>query len=657
MASVLDDLNPEQREAAEHGEGPALVLAGPGTGKTTTLVGRYAYLVRRGVRPEAIFTTTFTRKAADQLRRRIEPEIGRPARDLPIGTFHSLARRMLKEVGHVVGVPPDFRVADKRVAFAVLRSLNLPKHLSADDLLDRFGRFKNRLVGPEEALAAARRAPAEVRDDRLEVAHVYAAFQEKLHEQALYDFGDMLMFCVEALRSDDDLRAGMSERFGWLMVDEFQDVNLAQVAMADALCETHDNLWVVGDDDQAIYGWRGSEVEYITDFEVHHPGAKVVRLRLNYRSPPAVLEAAGHLIRRNRSRLDKDLEAVVGDKRSLVAIGADDEEDEAARIADAVRKLSKRTPWREIAVLVRTRHLFVHLEAALGRLDIPFTIVGGGSFWSLPEVRTVVTVLGEATGHGGPGGGMHWLADALQSVVTIYRRKPFPKLAEQVAEAAAAKAPRSMPHERQREWADAAGEVGRQARGFEDPAAFFAHVDQAMRRERGEHVEDAVALSTIHQAKGLEWTAVFLAGCRDGLMPHDRSDDDEEERRLAYVAATRTRRYLTVTWPSTRDDKPVRPSQYVSELFGDLAPGTVTLRGAALDVPMAPPSATDRARLDALAAESAPEASRRGEETRVLHDRFGMGIVRKDRGDKWTVEFDRGGVRRVHKDWLTVVGP
>lgn len=692
-------MNPDQVEAARHREGPALVLAGPGTGKTTTLVGRYCFLVDQGVDPASIFVATFTRKAALQLKERIAARAGIATARLPIGTFHSLCLGILREVGERVGVPRDFRTIGDGQQFRVLRELKLDWPGELEELKDAIARLKDRLVGPEQARREASACRGGNAEERLLLARAYTRYQEALRRRGLFDFGDQIALAVEALREHADLRERYSDRYRYLMVDEFQDINAAQDALLQALLAGHRNLWAVGDDDQAIYGWRGSDVRYVTGFEQAHPGARVLRLQTNYRSPRAILEVADRLIRHNRRRLPKTLEAPKATKAPVVLCRAEDEHREAQWVAHAVRKLlDAGTRPREVAVLLRTNYLTLPFETELRRAGIPFVIRGGPGFWELKEVQTVLEALWPlsqaAASSPCPWAGLPYLHERLAEVAQRTRSRPFPKLVEALAEAVAAQPPLSASDETKVRWAGAARQVAAEAREFQDVNVFLAHAATAATAPPADEDADAVVLSTIHQAKGLEWDAVFVCACEAGLLPHEKAEDGEEERRLAFVAATRAKRFLTLSCCRSRNGRPADPSPFLAEMTRGAPAASLSWRRAPATcetgswlgpqprqstppkpaIEKVPPAfaypkptrmkAGAKGRKPTGPVPGAepkhpvpPEPSARARRnTRVFHSAFGNGVVQRVDGDKWTVAFAKHGVKVILSEYLTVLG-
>jgi DNA helicase-2/ATP-dependent DNA helicase PcrA len=658
---VTSALNPEQLAAAAHGEGPALVLAGPGSGKTTALVERYCRLVNEGVDPPSILTATFSVKAAATLRQRIRSRLDLDTRALPIGTFHSFALQMLRE--NVPGMRA-WRVLEDRPRFAILRTL-AHQHKVADpeDLADAIDRFKDRLIDPALARESAN-SPVE-----FAIADAYAAYQNHLEQERLLDFSEMIVRAQGILRADAALRKVVGGRFRFVMVDEYQDINRAQDALIELLLVGHSNLWVVGDDDQAIYGWRGSDVRYITDFERRFPGARIHRLERNYRSREQILEVADALIRHNSRRLGKVLRPEVAGSTRVVLCRADNERFEAQWIASSVEKLIRvGTPSSEIAVLIRTKHLTFPVEAALRALGIPYQVRPARDFWEMPEVRAVLEVARYLeAGRGELALTLNYLVEDVSKDLRESRGRSFSARLRSAAEVIAKRPVGSA--ERRIEWSGCARQVADEAGRFEAPAAFLAYVERQKSQRKTEESDQAVIISTIHQAKGLEWEAVFVAAAESGLLPHSKANDEEEERRLAFVALTRAKRYLCVSHSYRRSDKRADPSPFVREMTARIGWEIIDERRWPEQKPARerrkeeskkrsePKKRDDRVRPRAADRRSRSLASNGQSEDRpqVVHAIFGVGVV-LSRGDKkLVVRFADGTVRTIIETHLTPV--
>ena len=570
-------LDPDQRAAATAEAASVLVLAGPGTGKTTTLVGRYLHVLERGVAPGRVLVSTFTARAADEMRWRIGGALaedhgvdGETFRRLPIGTLHALAARLLQR--HPPPHCPPFRIFDDHACNRIIARHRL--YLSDEQRrpVDVFGAYKDRLMDPAQALAEAKRQGD---DDLIEAATKYGLYQKALADEGGLDFGDLIMVLVAAMESDEGYRARIAGLFDHLLIDEYQDINLAQERWLRLLRDQGARLWAVGDDDQCLYAWRSADPAYILGFEAAWPDPSLFRLAHNYRSTATIVQAAAALIARNRRRHPKPQQARSQSRLALTVAGLDDDEDEAAYVLHVVRGLAGHgLPWREMAVLYRAGHVGSRIQIALAEAGVPLVVRGAGEFWQLAPVRLTAGLARLLTdpadldaramlGHGKR-------VDRLleQAPDKIDATRPWPELCRDVGRLVSATA--RPPGEEGVNWRDlcfTAADLAAECGGRD---AFVTRMADHRRSLRNAETNgDAVVLSTIHGAKGLEWSAVVVAGCEDNLMPHDSSPDLEEERRLMYVAATRARRWLVLSFAAKRR-KEVGPSPYIGEMLGGL---------------------------------------------------------------------------------------
>ena len=643
------DLNPEQRAAATHGAGPALVLAGPGTGKTTTLAGRYAHLTDAGVHPERVFVSTFTRKAAQELRDRVRRATGVDPRELPIGTFHSYCFRLTGK--------PDVIGATKQ--FSIVRECMPDWKGDLSTVVDAIDRFKDSLVSPKKAQYLASQAGEGERAELQQIAAAYACYQQRLAKDGLADFGDLVWRSIRLLR--DHPSAGT--QFEHLLIDEYQDINPAQDALIKSLLAQGGQLWVVGDDDQAIYGWRGSDVRYITSFSSTHAGA-TYRLKQNYRSSKLIVDVAQALVSRNKQRLPKLLVATAGvTSRRVCLARCDSEEHEAEWVATAVRKLiGSGVHLEEIAILLRTNFQTVEFERALSREKIKFVVRGAGSFWNLPVVRALMSAIWRtrSPARRAPWTGPRYLVPILDDVAETAAGASFNTLVDRLVAAAISARPSSMPSEQRIQWDGGAKRLGDESHQFSDAESFLVHCrESSAQGVRAEDEEEAVVLSTIHQAKGLEWEAVFVAGCEAELLPHKSATDYEEERRLMYVAVSRAKAFLTLTWAANRGGTRPRQSPFLDELSAGADETQLDRRGHT------PQRGRARGKRKAVhgsrlkpkeGSAEAPRAKHKKSAVRVRHPKFGDGTVRSIRSSKYVVQFDQVGEKTILFDYLEILG-
>jgi DNA helicase II / ATP-dependent DNA helicase PcrA len=625
----LEGLNPEQREAVEATEGPVLVLAGAGTGKTRVLTTRLAHILATGrARPWELLVVTFTNKAAREMRERITHIIGPQAEGLRwLGTFHSVAAQILRRHAELVGLKSNYTILDdddqERLIKQVLEAENVDvKRWPAKVLAGLIDHWKNRGWRPDQLPASENAQFANGRGQAL-----YRLYQERLRILNACDFGDLLLHNLTIFTSHPDVLAEHHGRFRYILVDEYQDTNVAQYLWLRLLAQSRQNVCCVGDDDQSIYGWRGAEVDNILRFERDFPGAKVIRLERNYRSTSHILAAASGLIAANKSRLGKTLwtEAEGGEK--VIVRGVWDGEAESRLIADEVERMKRAgRKYRDMAILVRAAFQMRAFEERFVLLQIPYVVIGGPRFFERAEIRDAVAYLRLIfsedddlaferivnTPKRGIGdttvqkllqiarlNGVSATVAARQVVLTDelaartrtslanflrdldrWRleagRVPHTQLMETVLEESGYtdalrldRSPQAQGRlENLKELVGAMGE-------FETLEGFLEHVSLVLDLDRSSG-GDSVQIMTLHQAKGLEFPVVFLPGWEEGIFPSQRSMDEkgekglEEERRLAYVGLTRAREEARVSFAANRQVygrwTSQLPSRFVDEL-------------------------------------------------------------------------------------------
>ncbi|HEY8267692.1 MAG TPA: UvrD-helicase domain-containing protein [Xanthobacteraceae bacterium] len=627
--AYLEGLNPEQREAVETLDGPLLVLAGAGTGKTRVLTTRIAHILATGrAYPSQILAVTFTNKAAREMKLRVAAMVGEAVEGMPwLGTFHSIGAKILRRHAELVGLKNDFTILDTddqiRLMKQIIGAADIDeKRWPARLLASMIDGWKNRGLMPADVSAGEGGNFADGRGKA-----VYAAYQERLKTLNAADFGDLLLHNLRIFREHADVLAQYQNRFRYMLVDEYQDTNVSQYLWLRLLAQGSRNLCVVGDDDQSIYGWRGAEVDNILRFEHDFPGAKVIRLERNYRSTGHILAAAAHLIAQNKSRLGKTLRTEGEPGAKVGVAGAWDSEEEARSISDEIETLQRGGhALSQIAILMRASFQMREFEDRFVTLGLPYRVIGGPRFYERQEIRDalayfrvvvspthdlaferIVNVpkrgLGDATlqqlheyarRNGAP------LQEAARALSATEELKPKPRgaLRDLVAGIDRWRGQlESLPHTELAEvileesgytdmWqkertADAAGrlenlkELVRSMETFENMAGFLEHVALVMDVEGGE-AADAVNLMTLHAAKGLEFDTVFLPGWEEGLFPHQRSLDEqgraglEEERRLAHVGITRAKLRARIYFASNRRIhglwSSTLPSRFLDEL-------------------------------------------------------------------------------------------
>ncbi|MET0544702.1 MAG: UvrD-helicase domain-containing protein [Caulobacterales bacterium] len=628
-ATYLDGLNPEQRLAVETTDGPVLVLSGAGTGKTRVLTARVAHLLATGkTKPWAVLVVTFTNKASREMRERAAALLGEFAEPLPwLGTFHSVAAQILRRHAELVGLKSNFTILDdddqQRLLKQVIEAANIdvkrwtPRFLQA--LIDG---WKNRAMGPEQITPRDAYAFAEGRG-----AELYATYQDRLKVLNACDFGDLLVHNIKIFQKHPDLLQQYQDKFRYILVDEYQDTNVAQYLWLRLLAQAHKNLCVVGDDDQSIYGWRGAEVDNILRFEKDFPGAKVIRLERNYRSTEHILAAASGLIESNTTRLGKTLWTEETGGELVRVRGLWDGEAEARFVGDEIETWRARgRPYSQCAVLVRASWQMRAFEERFIMLGLPYRVIGGPRFFERAEIRdahaylrlirsedddlafervvnqpkrgigdssvqklsiaargqnlslvkTAQLLAGTDEIRGQARTGLAAFLNDLerwraQSLVTKHT-----DLMEQILEESgytdmlrADKSPQAATRlENLKELINAMAQ-------FDSLNAYLEHVELVLDVDRSGD-DDQVQILTLHSAKGLEWPMVFLPGWEETVFPSQRSLDEkgnsalEEERRLAYVGITRAREKAIITFTANRQIygrwQSVLPSRFVDEL-------------------------------------------------------------------------------------------
>jgi DNA helicase-2/ATP-dependent DNA helicase PcrA len=610
LQTAITGLNAPQREAVLTTEGPLLVLAGAGSGKTRVITVRTAYLLSRGVRPQAILGVTFTNKAAAEMKERVAAIAGPPGKEVNLGTFHAFCLQLLREHFPLLGRGDAFGLCDGADQASGLRQVLREQGIANPSSIlrsihSRISLWKNDLVTPEQA-----RARAKDDDDEL-AADAYAGYEAWLVRSQLMDFDDLLLGGVRLLAENDSLRAMLREQLAYLMVDEYQDTNAAQYALLQQLAEKDGNLCAVGDDDQAIYGWRGARVEKILAFEHDFPGAKIVKLEDNYRSTFQVLDAANKVIKHNPLRHDKTMRAARGHGLPLEAFAAPDDTTEADTVCLQIKEqiAQHKLAYKDFAILFRTSLQPRPFEAQLRTRGIPYVLIGGPSFFDRKEVRDVLAYLRAAHNHkddvsflrivNRPARGIgdaslervaqaaaehgvpiarafeRGLGDAPPAVLRAgaalvqtlteweagVKGDALGSAVRELLERVGYKSEVDKNYADERVRAQRWGAVEDLVRFAEDHSRrrkkpSLGHFLQELALTTGDDDEtpgerDAVHLMTLHAAKGLEFRHVHLVGFEEGVLPHARAVAEgtvEEERRLAYVGITRARDRLVISY-------------------------------------------------------------------------------------------------------------
>ncbi len=617
---LLEELNPEQEAAVTHHEGPLLVLSGAGSGKTRVITHRIAYLIDGyGVSPERVLGLTFTNKAAEEMNERLDELLGGSIGESSpwLGTFHALGADFLRRyVGKTdLGYDRSFTIYDDSDQKEAIKEVMSDLDISTEEfqpgmIASLINDAKNELIGPDEYRSGK---AGEVDDYMLRtVARIYRSYQEKLEEWNGLDFGDLIRIPTELLRDDFEPARWWRERFKFILVDEYQDTNHAQYVLANQLARPEENICVVGDDDQAIFGWRGADVSNILEFEEDYPGAKVVNLSRNYRSRKPILRAANGVIRNNDLRKKKEMEPDRGEGESLYLYNASDQEEEAEFLTRRIRKLwSDGVKLGEIAILYRVNPLSRGIEKKLVEANIPYEIVRGTRFYERKEIKDVLAYLRVICN---PDDDLHLLriintpkrgiGKKTQEAVRIHAREEGKSVwsvlggSEKPVELSSRQWSRLKSFaELINSFRDRRGEVElvKFVNEIISDLEYFSYLDKQydpssaedrrnnvrelvgqLKEMDSEELEledflenialesdvddfedrrDKVSLLTLHSAKGLEFGYVFLAAMEDGLLPHKRSIDEgslEEERRLCYVGLTRAKERVFISYTDNR---------------------------------------------------------------------------------------------------------
>jgi DNA helicase-2/ATP-dependent DNA helicase PcrA len=635
----LRGLNAPQREAVLTTEGPVLVLAGAGTGKTAALTARLAHLIAtRRAWPSEILAVTFTNKAAREMKERVGRIVGDAVEGMPwLGTFHSVGARMLRRHAELVGLQSNFTILDTDDQVRLLKQLIVASDLDekrwpARMLAGLIDRWKNRGWVPAQVDAGESEAYANGKG-----AELYARYQERLKALNACDFGDLLLHMLVILKTRRDVLEHYQQRFRYVLVDEYQDTNQAQYLWLRLLAQERKNICCVGDDDQSIYSWRGAEIANILRFEKDFPGAKIIRLEQNYRSTPHILAAASGLIAHNGGRLGKTLWTESRDERGgegekVRVVGVWDGPEEARRIGEEIETVERRGGHvTDVAILVRAQFQTREFEDRFIAIGLPYRIVGGFRFYERAEIRDALAYLriiaqpaddlaferivnvpkrglgdkAVAKVHSlARASGLPLMAAAAQILdtdeLTPQARRAMGNLVGDIARWRARLA--ELPHpELARLVLDESGytamlqadrsaesagrlenlaELTRAMEEYETLGAFLEHVSLVMEND-AEREAEKVTIMTIHAAKGLEFGTVFLAGWEEGVFPSQRALDEggqaslEEERRLAYVAITRARRRCFIFHAANRRIYGQWTSSIPSRFIAELPPAHI----------------------------------------------------------------------------------
>ena len=717
---LLSGLNGRQQEVVSTVDGPVLVLAGAGSGKTRSVIYRAAWLIReKRINPHNLLIVTFTNKAARELRDRLEETFHLQTRNLWVGTFHSTCARILRYEADFLPFKSNFVIYDaddqKTLIKRIVKRLDIDtRAFPPGKLHNLISRNKNNLIRPEDFFEF------QEENQYTKTFHrIYLAYEKELLNNNALDFDDLLLRTAFLLGDHEDVRLRYARQFRYIMIDEYQDTNYAQFKIVNLLAKDHGNLCVVGDDDQAIYGWRGADVKNILHFEDDYGTVKTIRLEQNYRSTQAILDLANSLIRNNRGRHDKKLwtELGQGEKPSLNIF--EDERHEARHIADRVEAIRNERSLSEVAVLFRTNAQSRVLEQEFARRNIPYTVVGGVNFFQRREVKDILAYLrvlvnpddseslariinfpARKIGNTTIG---RLLDDSLKRNVGLYRAvqevegnpllsraakshvAEFAKRIESWRIAAESVSASSVVERvigelglielydssgdiQDATRADNLREIMAAAREYSEEylkenekppslADYLQSVTLQTDLDTASDEQGVVQLMTMHNAKGLEFDHVFICGIGDGLIPHRLNLDDEknleEERRLLYVAITRAKKCLELSYSRWRREfdtiEPMLPSRFLKEMDSDC----LNLKGSDFyEVKANPGKASPHASTQKKSASVVLESQKHYKiGQKIFHQTFGKGTILSVDGTgenaKLTISFESGALKRI----------
>lgn len=708
--SYLEELNSPQRQAVEAIDGPLLVLAGAGTGKTRVLTTRIAHIILNNKAfPWQILSVTFTNKAAHEMKERVNRALGHPIEGLWLGTFHALCVRILRKHIENLGYQSHFTILDADDQLRLIKQI-----LKAENLDEK--KWPPRLVASKISLWKDRALlPEQVTEEKSPIPRLYAVYQERLKILNALDFGDLLLLTITLFRNCPHILDFYQQQFRYILVDEYQDTNVAQYLWLRLLAQHHKNICCVGDDDQSIYGWRGAEVTNILKFEQDFAGAQLVRLEQNYRSTPHILGAASALIAKNTHRLGKTLWTKNEDGNKVVVKSLWNGEEEARYVGDTIESLQRKNYLlQNMAILVRASHQTREFEERLMTLGIPYRVIGGPRFYERLEIRDAVAYLRLIyepndslaferiinTPKRGLGNAAlqtlhqtaryeecslfmasHKVADtdelrgqarqALKAFINdigrwrhLSQNLSPSELAKRVLDESGytahwqkEKTPESMGRlENLKEFVLALKE-------FETLESFLEHVSLVMETTNQAN-QPGINVMTLHSAKGLEFDIVFLAGWEEGLFPNQRTMEEsgikglEEERRLAYVGLTRARKQVYILYAASRKLyggwQSSLPSRFISELPSEHVEfmNAVGLFVQPQDHNNQPYKKTTYLASPKQAVQSPLSGKEFNIGERIFHIKFGYGRILDIQGDKVDVEFEHAGYKKVINSFL-----
>ena len=618
MEKILEELNEAQREAAQTIDGPILILAGAGSGKTKTVTTRLAYLISLGIDPASILTLTFTNKAAKEMRERALGMLSDILYPPLLCTFHKFGLLFLKNHIHRLGRDNNFVIIDTDDKKRIIKSFK--PDLATPLIASEISKYKNSLIDPLQAIEAARLPNFK------KIARLYEKYQNYLQENNLVDFDDLLVLTYKILDQDEALCEAISQKYRYIMIDEYQDTNELQNLLVKKLCKKHNNICVVGDDDQSIYGWRGANVKNILEFPNSFENVKVIKLEKNYRSTQKILEAANNLIQHNRNRLGKNLISTLEEGKDIEILHLHDEQEEAIEIGKRIIKLIESgTNPKEIAVLFRINALSRSIEEAFGRLGIHFKLVGAIRFYERTEIKDIISYLRIITNPcdefslkriiNRPKRGIgkatyEKLLQAAQEehkcimelietadeekLIQLIGKKGAKTILEFVKDIEHLKGLSQESLYQFIEEFDRTLGIKEYYRALPDGTERIANIDEfygffrdyvkqnpqnslddfinelSLQSDQDQLSADAVSIMSVHASKGLEFEHLFVIGMEEGFFPLTGDGCDiEEERRLGYVAITRAKKGLVLSHVTSRFYKGRRAYLEKSRFLGE----------------------------------------------------------------------------------------
>lgn len=703
----IKTLNPAQQEAIELTEGPLLILAGAGTGKTRVLTTRLAAIIlRRKAWPSQVLAVTFTNKAAHEMRERIAGLIGGPVEGLWLGTFHSICVRILRRHAELLGLQSSFTILDTDDQLRLIKQIVKAEGMDDKKFTPRvlasiISRWKDRALWPEKVTSLAS-------DFEKAALQVYTIYQARLRILNAVDFGDLILLCLRLFSEQSDVLAQYTTQFRYILVDEYQDTNVAQYLWLRLLAQGAGNICCVGDDDQSIYGWRGAEVGNILRFEKDFPGAVIIRLEQNYRSNAHILGAASGLIAQNAGRFGKTLWTDQSGGEKIHVQGVWDGEEEARIVADEIESLQRKDhALSQFAILVRAGFQTREFEERFITLGVPYRVIGGPRFYERLEIRDALAYMRIVAQ---PNDSLAFerivntpkrgIGTSTLQTLHQYARYEEVSLTEATlrlmeTDELRGKAKNALqgmlydidrwrkqlrtlePGELARLILDESGYTGMwqadkspEAPGrlenlkefvnaideFESLETFLEHVSLVMENTTGTGTE-MVSIMTLHSAKGLEFDTVFLAGWEEGIFPHQRVLAEtgeaglEEERRLAYVGITRARKKAIITFAANRRVHNQWQSSFPSRFIDELPPEHVEhidVRGGHAFIRRSPQPVLQLA--EEFSGILKPKDFQVHQ--RVFHLKFGYGKILSLEGDKLEIEFDHTGLKKVMKGFV-----